>query len=306
MNAVLFDTTRPAAWLACLLAALCLLVPAQARAGASFVIDTQSREVLHAHLSEQRWPPASLTKLMTTYLAFEAVESGRLSMDTPVTITAEANDQPFNTMGYEPGHQIPLDTAIRLLLVKSANDIAVAVAETVAGSADAFVARMNETAARIGMTESHFMNPNGLHDPQHYSSARDLGILAMAIWTDHEQYGPLFALPALTLNGQTMKNYNPLLGAFPGADGMKTGYVCESGYNLAGSASQGGRRLVAVVLGAASEAERGRIAKELLQAAFAAPAPDTASAAQSARPEPVNLRPYVCGGKPVPADIAGF
>ncbi|ESR27291.1 D-alanyl-D-alanine carboxypeptidase [Lutibaculum baratangense AMV1] len=261
--------------------------------------------MLHAHLSEQRWPPASLTKLMTTYLALQAIESGRLTPQSPVRMSARANAQPFNTMNYSEGHQIPLDTALRLLLVKSANDVAVAVAETVGGSFDAFVADMNATAARIGMTETQFANPNGLHEARHYSTARDMGVLAMAIWTDFPQYGPLFSLPSLTLEGQTMKNFNPLLDGFPGADGMKTGYVCESGYNLVGSAVRDGRRVVTVVLGATSEAERAEVAQALTAEALGA-RPAQPVGAQSVQPDPVNLRPYVCGGQVMPGALSGF
>lgn len=291
---------------ASLLAALCLFGASRAQAGASFVLDTQTREVLHAHLAEQHWPPASLTKLMTTYLALEAVESGRLTMQSPVTMSARANDQPFNTMNYAEGHQIPLETALKLLLVKSANDVAFAVAESVSGTVEAFAGRMNETARRLGMDDSHFVNPNGLDAPGHYSSARDLGVLGMAIWSDFPEYGPLFSLPNLELGGQTMKNYNPLLGSFPGTDGMKTGYVCEAGYNLVASATQGGRRIVTVVLGATSEAERGKVAEELMGEAFAGTVGRTATSPGSVKPEPVNLRPYVCGGSPVPDALSGF
>ena len=291
--------------LAGLLALLCLTATSEAEAGASFALDTQSRQVTHAHLSEQRWPPASLTKLMTAYLAFEAVERGRLSLQSPVRMSERANAQPFNTMGWPKGHEIPLETALKLLLVKSANDVAVAVAETVAGSAEAFAQEMNRTAARLGMTGSHFVNPNGLYDPQHYSTARDMGVLGMAIWSDFPQHGPLFSLPNLTLEGQTMKNYNPLLGSLAGTDGMKTGYVCEAGYNLVASATQSGRRMVVVVLGAESEAERADVARELMQQAFAGTA-GAGAGPQSVRPEPVNLRPHVCGGQAMPAELRGF
>ncbi len=285
---------------------LALLAAAPAWAGASFVIDTGSKVVLHAHLSEQRWPPASLTKLMTVYVVFEKIRSGRLTMQSPVTISARANAEPYNRMDFPVGHQIPLEEAIKLLLVKSANDVAVAVAESVSGSVEAFADEMNRTAKRIGMTESHFVNPNGLYDADHYSSARDLGILAMAIWSDFPEYGPLFSLPSLTVGGETMKNYNPLLDGFPGADGMKTGYVCQSGYNLVGSASQAGHRIIAVILGAQSEAERAKVAKELMQQAFAGPRPAGSAPGGKAKAEPVNLAGAICGKSSVPASLRGF
>ena len=288
-----------------LVALLCVAAAPQARAGASFVMEAGSGKVLHQHLSDQTWAPASLTKLMTTYLALAALRDGRLSLDSPVVMSKNANDQPFNTMTYAQGHRISLDTALKLMLVKSANDVAVAVAETVAGSEDAFVAAMNAEAAALGMAHTRFQNPNGIHAREHYSTAHDLAVLAVALRRDFPQYAPLFALPSVTVDGQTMKNYNPLLGTIAGADGMKTGYVCESGYNLVGSATRDGRTVIAVVLGAASEAERAKIATALMEAALAGEI-DAGDGERRAQPEPVDMRPYVCAGKTLPTALSGF
>ena len=278
-------------------------------AGPAIAFDVGTGDVVHAHLPSHRWYPASLTKLMTVYLAFVAIRDGSLTLASPVRISELAASQPLNTMKYPAGHEITTDEAVRILLVKSANDVAVALAETVAGSLEAFVEEMNRTAARLGMADTHFVNPHGLYNPQHYSTARDLALLSAAVLRDFPQHQDFFAIETLTVGDQVMKNYNPLLGSFPGADGMKTGYICESGYNIVATAARDGRRIAAVVLGATGEGERAEVAGELLEKGFGAaqPVATLSTLPQSEEnTEPLNLRPYVCGGKALPPQIASF
>jgi D-alanyl-D-alanine carboxypeptidase len=155
------------------------------------------------------------------------------------------------------------------MLVKSANDLAMAIAENVGGSQAAFAARMNAEAARLGMTGSHFVNPNGLFDPDQYTTARDLALLVTALRRDYPQYAPWFSIEGLALGKKTIPNYNLLIGRYAGADGMKTGFVCSSGFNQIGSATRNGRTLVAVVLGEKSAISRAEAAARLLDVGFA-------------------------------------
>jgi D-alanyl-D-alanine carboxypeptidase len=297
-------------------AALLLAAPAQAPAGPALAFDAATGEVLHAYEPFRRWYPASLTKLMTVYVVFAAIEAGRVTLETPVRISERAAAETVNTLKFPVGAEIPLEEALRILMVKSANDVAVAVAETVAGSLDAFVAEMNATAARLGMTDSAFVNPHGLHDPRHVTTARDLAILARALIRDFPQHQGVFGVERIEVGREEFRNPNRLLGRFPGADGMKTGYLCVSGWNMAASATRDGRRLVAIVLGALREGQREEVAAELLEAGFdapdgaAAPAPGRATlddlSPPAATSEPVDMRPYTCEKKTPPADIASF
>ncbi len=242
------------------------LAVSSARAGTSILVDVNSGQVLAQDEAFKRSYPASLTKLMTAYLAFDAMKSGRLAPDSPVKISANAAKQPPSRMGYKPGNVLTLDNAIKIMLVKSANDIAVAVAETVAGPN--YTQAMNAAAQSLGMTGSNFVNANGIHSTNHYSTARDLAVLASALRTKFPEYAGYFGIEAIAYGKTVERNYNILLGRFNGADGMKTGFVCASGFNLAASATQNGRTLVAVVLGATSQEQRAEKAANLLAAGF--------------------------------------
>ncbi|GAB4350757.1 MAG: D-alanyl-D-alanine carboxypeptidase family protein [Oricola sp.] len=235
----------------------------------SIVVDVQSGRVLHAQREFERWHPASLTKLMTAYVTFRDIESGALTLKSPVRVSANAARNPPSHMAYPVGTILTLDNALKMMLVKSANDIAVAIAESVSGSVPEFVARMNAEAARLGMADTHFVNPNGLHREEQYSSAYDLALLASRIRREFPQYDRYFAAEALQDGDKVYKSYNLLLGRFPGADGMKTGYICESGFNLVASATRGGHTLIAVVLGEISSKTRAERAADLLELGFA-------------------------------------
>ncbi len=225
---------------------------ASAAANPSIAVDVATGKVYQQQEAFQRWYPASLTKMMTAYVAFRALQSGQMTLDSPVRMTVNAAKEPPSKMGYKPGSVMTLDTALKIMLVKSANDVAVAVAEAVGGTESGFVQRMNEEAQRIGMVGSHFANPNGLHNPNNYTTARDLAVLAVQLRREFPQYAHYFATEAIDPGAgkKVQANYNILLGRYDGADGMKTGFVCASGFNLASSATRNGRTVLAIILGA--------------------------------------------------------
>lgn len=300
-------------WPALAAAVLLAVQPEAARAAPALAFDAATGEVTHAHDAFRPWFPASLTKLMTLYLAFEALASGRIAPETTVRISERAVRQPFNTMGWPAGTEITVAEALPILVVKSANDVAVALAETLAGDVESFVAEMNAAAARLAMADTRFVNPNGLLDPRHVTTAHDLALLTAAIVREHPERMPSFALRDATVRGVRMKSHNALLGRLPGADGIKTGYLCASGWNIVASASRDGRRVVAIVLGARREGERETVAGELIEAAFraplgeAGPRPTLDTLPRPAETAgPVDMRPYACEGRRPPADIASF
>lgn len=245
-----------------------LLSFAPAHAGTSILVDAGTGKVLAEENASQRWYPASLTKLMTAYIAFKALKSGQLTLTSSVKISANAAKQPPSRMGYEPGNVLTVDNALKIMLVKSANDIAVAMAET-AGGKD-YQKAMNAEAKRLGMTGSNWVNANGLHSVQNYTTARDLALLSIALRRDFPEYASYFGIEAIEYSGKLERNYNILLGRFDGADGMKTGFVCASGFNLVASATRDGRTLIAVVLGETSQQGRAEKAADLLARGFAA------------------------------------
>jgi D-alanyl-D-alanine carboxypeptidase len=256
----------PAALVVC---ALSLGLSEAAAAGPSLVVDVDSGQTLSENNATEPWYPASLTKLVTTYVALQAVRDGRLTLDTPLTMSARAAAMPASKMGFAPGVEVTLDNALKMLMVKSPNDVAVMIAESLDGSVEAFAAEMNATALKLGMRESHFVNPNGLHDPAHVSSARDMAIVARALLRDFPERRDLYDIGALQLGNEIIANHNGLLGRYPGADGMKTGFTCPAGFNVVATATHGGRRLIVVVLGAPSPLERTMEAARLFDAGFA-------------------------------------
>ena len=240
-----------------------------ARAETSIVVDVDTGKVLSTKDATHRWYPASTTKLMTTYLALKALKSEALTLDSPVVMTRFAAGQAPSKMGFPPGTVVRLDMALRMMLVKSANDLAVAIGQTVGhGSLEDFVAMMNAEAAELGMKDTTFINPNGLPGPGQFSSAKDLAILAMHLRRDFPAFSEIFGVEAISTGNKMIKNTNPLLGRYDGADGMKTGYICASGFNLVASATRDKRTIVAVVLGAEGPIVRDRIVAELLENGF--------------------------------------
>jgi D-alanyl-D-alanine carboxypeptidase len=250
-------------------AAALALGTASSRATPYLVVDADSDQVLMENEATAPWYPASLTKLMTVYVALDAVRSGKLTFETPLVMSARAARMPPSKMGFRPGTEVTLDNALKMLMVKSPNDVAVMVAEGVSGSIEAFADDMNADAQRLGLHESHFVNPNGLHNPDHVSSARDMAIIARALLREFPDHADLFSIGALQLGRQYIPNHNGLLGRYPGADGMKTGFTCPAGFNVVASANHSGRRLIVVVLGAPTARSRNQEAADLFDRGFA-------------------------------------
>jgi D-alanyl-D-alanine carboxypeptidase len=267
--------------------------------------DLATGRVIEARDATRPWYPASVTKLMTVYVALNAVRQGRLTLDTPLVVSARAANMKPSKMGFAPGSQVTLDNALKMLMVKSANDIAVVIAEGVSGSVESFAAEMNQTASGLGMRESHFVNPNGLADPSHVSSARDMAVLGRALLLAFPQYADLYNIGALKLGEQIIPTHNGLIGRYPGADGMKTGFTCPAGFNLVASATRGGRKVIVVVMGDTSARVRTAHAADLLDRAFAtSQLGDPASDLASIGGPPPDMRGEICGKRSPKAQLA--
>jgi D-alanyl-D-alanine carboxypeptidase len=234
--------------------------PAQAQIGSarysSIVVDANSGEVLEEVNADQSRHPASLTKMMTLYMAFEALRDRRISLDQPVPVSAHAAGMEPTKLGLMPGTRISVEEAILGLVTKSANDAAAALGEMLGGSEDRFAQMMTLRARALGMSHSTFLNASGLPDPDQWTTARDLAILSRHLINDFPTYYRYFSTPSFVWHRQVIFNHDNLLRSYPGADGLKTGYTEASGHNLVSSAVRGGVRLVGVVLGAASNGER--------------------------------------------------
>ncbi|MDP4003135.1 D-alanyl-D-alanine carboxypeptidase family protein [Methylobacterium sp. NEAU K] len=269
------------------------------------VADVDSGKVIYAQAPTDPWYPASITKLMTTYVALDLVRQGKVSLDSMITISAAAASEPPSKMGFKPGTQLTLDNALKIIMVKSANDIAYAIGENLGGSIEGFADLMNATAQRIGMRDSRWYNPNGLPDPRQWTSARDMAVLARALIRDFPDSHGLFSISAIQFGRAVMPNHNGLLGRYPGADGMKTGFICSGGFNVVATASRNGRRVITIVMGQPSPRERDVKAADLFDYAFTQDAgwtsPTLDALPASALGAPPDMRAYVCGGKKPPA-----
>jgi D-alanyl-D-alanine carboxypeptidase len=275
----------------------------RAHAEAKLLIDAATGKVLHAENATYPWYPASVTKLMTAYTTLRAIKEGHITFNTLLTVSRNAAAQNPTKMGFKVGTTVTVDNALKMLMVKSANDIAVTIAEGVGGSIAGFADMMNANARRLGMSQSNFVNPNGLPAENHVTSARDLGILARALIQEFPEYDSYWHIHAIQYGNRVMKNYNSLLDRYPGADGMKTGFICASGYNVVASATHNGRRLIAVILGAYSGAVRAQHAAQLLETGFNSgglswltPSLGTVDALAPMDAQPPNLREEMCGG----------
>jgi D-alanyl-D-alanine carboxypeptidase len=288
-----------------LLGALALLAPRSAHSEARLVIEADSGKVLEAENATVPWYPASVTKIMTAYVTLQAVKDGKLTLDTLITVSPVAASQSPAKMGFKPGTQVTVDNALKMMLVRSANDMAVVLAEGVGGSIDGFAGMMNDTAKKLGMTQTTYVNPNGLPADGQITSARDLAILARSFIKNLPEYEYFVHIPAIQFGRRITQNFNRLIGRYPGADGFKTGFICASGYNLVASATRDGRRLIAVVLGASSGTMRAVRAAQLLDRGFASynglawlrPSLGTVDSMPPIDASPPNLREEVCGGK---------
>jgi D-alanyl-D-alanine carboxypeptidase len=237
-------------------------------ANPTLVVDMKSGQVISAEDATRPWHPASTTKLMTTYVALKMLKSGQVKLDTPLQGSRKAASQKPSKIGIKPGQIITLDNALKILLVKSANDVAYVIAENLSGSADGFVNRMNNEAQNLGMRETHFTNPNGWHDSSQQTSARDLAILARALYLEFPDYRDYWGIGSVRLGNRVYKNTNGLIGRYDGAIGMKTGFVCASGFNVVALAERSGQTLLTVVLGATTSSGRTVQAAQLFDQGF--------------------------------------
>jgi len=229
------------------------------------IADVSSGQILASHNADERFEPASLTKLMTAYLVFTALHEKRLSLDQQVPVSVRAWKAPGSRMFIEPGKPVTVGQLIQGMEVQSGNDACIALAEAVAGSQDVFVQMMNREAKRLGMKNTHFMNPTGLPNPQHYSTAHDIYLLATAIIRDFPaEYAKYYSERQFTYNNITQRNRNRLLWLDPSVDGVKTGHTEAAGYCLVASSKHGPRRLLSVLLGAKSEEMRADESLKLL------------------------------------------
>lgn len=308
-------------------ALLCLAfsgaVPARAAAApqkhAAFVLDVNSGAVLHNDDGDAIRHPASLTKMMTLYLTFELIESGRLKMSDMITISDRAANAAPSKLDLKPGAQISVADSIKAVVTKSANDIAVALAEKIGGTEANFVRLMNTRARDLGMTKTHFENPSGLPDDDHVSTAHDMAILALRLMDDFPVHYQVFSTRTFAYRGKSYRNHNTMLNTFQGVDGIKTGYTRASGFNLVTSVHRGGRHLVGVVFGGSTAAARNAEMRVLLTKAFTRAstaktrkpmlvaklkgAPKAAPRPSQRTPKPANVaaaEPEPLSAKPVP------
>lgn len=258
--------SRAIAAVAVLLATLAAAAPASA--GPALLFEPSTGKVLYAEDPDSQWHPASLTKIMTAYLTFEAIRDGKLKLEDKIACSLVATLQPPSKIGLNVGGELTVDQALQAIIIKSANDVTVMLAEAVAGSEHAFVNRMNAAAQKLGMTRTHFANTNGLPDPTQVTSARDLAKLSRAITAEFNQHAHYWTMPDFRIGKRRLGSHNALLRTYPGADGLKTGFTCDSGFNVVASASREGRRLMAVVLGESTSNERSIRAASLLEHGF--------------------------------------
>ena len=236
---------------------------------AEIVIEASTGYVLSEKNPDKRLYPASLSKMMTLYLAFDALEDGTLSKNQYVPVSRRASSQEPSSLGLSPGDTIRVEDAILSIATKSANDSAVVLAEAIGGSEDRFAKMMTTKAHELGMSGTHFVDASGLFKPQQYSIARDMATLAQALIHNHSRYYHYFSTESFTYNGVTMPNHNKLMSSYRGMDGLKTGYVYASGYNLAASAVRNGTRLIGVIFGGRTAKSRNNAMAQLLNQGFA-------------------------------------
>jgi len=256
------------------LAAISIAAPAVAQDRyAAYVMDARTNEVLLEDQADEIRFPASLTKMMTLYMLFEAIERGDVSMNTRMTASRNASRQPPSRLGLACTRRrgcdsLTVEQAIRALVVQSANDVATVVAERLGGTEARFAANMSARARELGMTDTRFANASGLPDSRHRTTARDMAILAQALWRDFPEHYHYFQQTSFTWRGRNIRGHNRLLGTVDGVDGMKTGYTRASGFNLATMAERNGRRVVVVVLGGETAAARDAQVAYLVEGAF--------------------------------------
>lgn len=285
---------------------LCVVIPLSVAAApyAAMVMDARSGKVLHSENANTRLHPASLTKMMTLYVTFEAVQHGEISMDTMVTVSRKAASEPPSKLGLRAGQKIKLRYLVRAAAVKSANDAATAIAEAVSGSEAAFALRMNRTAKSMGMTRTTFKNAHGLTEEGHLSTARDMTILGRHMIYDFPMYYNLFSRKTADAGVRSVSHTNSrLLSSYKGADGIKTGYTRAAGFNLVASAERGRERVIATVFGGRSTTTRNARVAELLDLGFNR-APTHVALNKPRRPQYRGNKGLVTGGTTAVASLA--
>lgn len=235
---------------------------------ASIVIDTDTQEVLHARNADEARYPASLTKVMTLYMLFDALKAGEVTLDENLVVSRHAASQPPSNLRLRTGSTMKVRDAVGALVSKSANDVAVVVAERLGQTESRFAQLMTVKAKSLGMMNTRFMNASGLPDTQQLTTARDLAILAEAMLTDHADYYHYFSSSSFSWQGRSYKNHNELLGKVDGVDGIKTGYTRASGFNLMASAKRDDHRVIAIMLGGNTSQSRNTHVEALVEAAF--------------------------------------
>ena len=245
-----------------------LSVPAPAQTYAAIVVDARTGATVFEVNSTSPRYPASLTKMMTLYLLFEALESGRITKDTQIPVSANAASQPPTKLRFRPGETIDVDSAIRALVVKSANDVAVAVGEYLGGSEEGFAATMTAKARQIGMRSTTFRNASGLPNDGQQTTARDMAVLGLALRARFPQHYHYFSDTDFMFRGKLVRGHNEMLGHVRGVDGIKTGYIRASGFNIVTSYDADGKRFVVVVMGADTARQRNAHAEALLERAL--------------------------------------
>jgi D-alanyl-D-alanine carboxypeptidase len=274
-------------------------------AGPTLLFDAATGEVLSEKRAGENWYPASLTKLMTAYVVFKKIREGNMKLDQELSVSKLAARQPASRVGIATGSTVTTEIALKSLLVYSANDMAYVLAENASGSVAGFSNDMNAAARALGMNSSYFVNPNGLYDPRQITTARDFGLLAKALLAEFPEYGSYYGLENVDIGRRRLFNRNMLIRLMPEADGMKTGFVCDSGFNLVATAKRGDRRLVAVILGAKSGYSRAVLAKDMLEQGFAtSPLPQAPKVSEIVdQPfglyKPADMTPLVCRNKEV-------
>jgi D-alanyl-D-alanine carboxypeptidase len=278
------------------------VAPPAAAVEATLIVEADTGKVLHSENATYPWYPASTTKLMTMYLTLKAVKDKRLTLDTLLTVSPSAVAQAPSKMGFRAGTQVSVDNALKMMMVKSANDISVVLAEGVSGSIEKFADDMNAASKRLGMTQSTWVNPNGLPADEQITSARDMAMLARAILRELPEYELYWQTPAIKFGRRLMRNTNGLIGRYPDADGMKTGFICASGFNVVASATRNGRKLIVVVFGSRSGMVRSEKAAQLFEKGFNSgglswlmPSLGSVDALQPIAAAPPNLREEMCG-----------
>lgn len=262
---------------------------------AAILVDAKTGEVLYSRRPDAPRHPASITKVMTLYLTFEAIETGQLSLNDRITFSARAAGQAPSKLPTRKGDTITVEQAIRALTVKSANDVAVALAEKIGGTEGNFAEMMTKKAHHLGMKNTRFVNASGLPNVNHSTTARDIAILSLATIQHYPQYYKYFSEPEFVYANQVMKSHNRLLNMMPGADGIKTGYTAAAGFTLAASAIRDGKRLIAVVLGGPSTMARDQNVRALLEAGF-----------DVMKSRAIGLKTTVASYMSEPNDFAGF